>query len=163
MPKEQEGCFVADRTLPQLALPVPETLIRDEPVRQIRCLVRRRFVRLTPEEWVRQSILAYLIDHRGYPASLIRVEGGHRYQSMARRTDAIAHSRNGQPLLLVECKAPEVPIEQATFDQASRYNLNSRAPFVVVTNGLVHYCYRVDAASGEVEFLTDVPLFDTIS
>jgi hypothetical protein len=108
-------------------------------------------------------MLAYLIDHCGYPASLIRVEGGHRFQEMARRTDALAHDRSGKPLLLAECKAPDVRIDQSTFDQASRYNLMSRAPYVVITNGRQHFCYRVDAASHSIEFLDGVPLFETVS
>lgn len=154
---------MADRPLPELALPRPETIIRNEPVQQIRCLVRRRFVRLTPEEWVRQSMLAYLIDLCGYPASLIRVEGGHRFQEMARRTDALAHDRSGKPLLLAECKAPDVRIDQSTFDQASHYNLTSKAPVVVITNGLQHYCYRVNHMTRSIEFLDGVPFFDSFS
>jgi hypothetical protein len=163
MRKVRPEDFVADRPLPRLSLPEPSTPIIEQPVRQIRCLVRQRFVRLTPEEWVRQSMLAYLIEQRGYPAALIRVEGGHRFQEMARRTDAVAHDRSGKAILLVECKAPDVPIDQSTFDQAGRYNLNSEADVVVVTNGLQHFCYRIDREGQAVTFLEDVPAFSTLS
>jgi hypothetical protein len=162
MPRANVEGFVADQSLPTLALPRPQAPIRDQPVLQIRCLVRRRFVRLTPEEWVRQSMLAYLIDHRGFPAQLIRVEGGHRYQEMTRRTDAIAHDRSGRPLLLVECKAPSVPISQQTFEQASRYNIESGAPYVAVTNGIDHYCYRHDVENRSITFLDDIPEFQSL-
>ncbi len=123
--------------------------------------IRRKFVRCTPEEWVRQNFLRYLIDHRGYAASLIAVEMGFRYQDMLRRADILAHDRRGRPFLLVECKAPDVPIGQATFDQVSRYNRVVGARFLAATNGLKHFCWRVVPESGSYEFLNGVPPHET--
>lgn len=152
---------MGDYGMPDLTLPRPELVVRGETMPQVRCLVRRRFIRLTPEEWVRQHMLGYVIGHKGYPPGLISVERGHRYQEMARRTDALAHDRSGKPLLLIECKAPDVRIDQAAFDQASRYNLVSRAPLIAISNGIVHFCYRVDPDGASFDFLGDVPDFPT--
>lgn len=121
--------------------------------------IRRKFVRCTPEEWVRQHFLRYLVDHRGYPASLIAVEMGFRFQDMVRRADIVVHGRSGKPFLLIECKAPDVAIRQATFDQVSGYNRVIQARYLAVTNGLKHYCWRIERDTGRYEFLDGLPAF----
>lgn len=145
-------------TLPALNLPVYEAQIRilDEK-RDIFDPIRRQFVRLTPEEWVRQHFLQYLSRKCGYPSSLMAVEKGFAYQKMARRADIVVHDRRGLPFLLVECKAPNVSISQSTFDQVSRYNRVVQARFLMVTNGLKHYCWTIEGDS--YRFLDGPPPF----
>ncbi len=121
--------------------------------------LRRKYVRLTPEEWVRQHFAQFLIRERGVPAGLLAVEKAFTYQGMARRADLVAHDRQGRPLLMAECKAPEVPISQATFDQVARYNKVLAAPYLVVTNGLKHYCCRIRRAEGTYRFLSELPAY----
>ncbi len=147
--------------LPTLTLPGIQPHLRDEGAGRygIRCPVRQKFVALTPEEWVRQHVIGYLTAHRGYPQSLLAVERGFRYQEMPWRADIVAYDRQARAVLLVECKAPEVAIRQATFEQAGRYNLVVGATHVAVSNGLEHYCFRVDFENGKTEFLSDIPHF----
>ncbi|MEM6782138.1 MAG: type I restriction enzyme HsdR N-terminal domain-containing protein [Bacteroidota bacterium] len=122
--------------------------------------VRRRWVRLTPEEWVRQHLVSYLLGPLAYPRGLLAIEHEVRYLNAAHRADVLAVGRGHQPLLLAECKAATVPIDQAAFDQAARYNTVVRAPYLVVTNGLVHYCCRVDAERQRYDFLDAIPEFE---
>jgi hypothetical protein len=124
--------------------------------------VRRRYVALTPEEWVRQHFVQYLVRQRGTPQGLIAVESGFTYNGMWRRADVIVHGRDGKPVLMAECKAPEVQIVQAAFDQISRYNTVVQARFLVVTNGLTHYCCEVHPQARATRFLDEVPLFDAL-
>lgn len=124
--------------------------------------LRKKYVRLTPEEWVRQHFVQYLVRDRGYPPALIAVEMAFTYQGMARRADVVVHDRQGQPLLMVECKAPGVEIRQATFDQVARYNLVVQATYLVVTNGLVHYCCLLDRAEHTYRFLDELPRYDDL-
>jgi len=147
---------------PQLNLP-PCALrieLRDG-VEQAFCLVRKRWVVLTPEEWVRQHVVAYLCLSLGYPVSLMRlekrVEGGKRLQ----RSDVTAHGNDGRPLLLVECKAPDEPIDRETLFQATRYNRHIGAGHILLSNGLVHQCCRID--EGVVNFLDAIPLYEHLN
>lgn len=122
--------------------------------------VRRQYVRLSPEEWVRQHLLQYLTQHCGYPAALMAVEKGFLFQGMARRADIVVHDRRGKPFLMVECKAPGVPISQSTFDQIARYNRVVSAEYLLVTNGLKHYCWTVARDSGPYRFLDRPPPYE---
>jgi hypothetical protein len=123
--------------------------------------VRRRWVRLTPEEWVRQHLVQYLIQDRGVPKGLLAVEKAFPYRGRRWRADVVAHDRrNGQPLLVAECKAPEVEISQEPFDQAARYNRTAGAAVLVVTNGLEHYCCR--RAEGAYRFLDYLPRYEEL-
>lgn len=124
--------------------------------------LRDTYVRLTPEEWVRQHFVQYLIRERGVPAGLVAVEAPFQYQSQSWRADVVVHDRQGDPLLLVECKAPSVPIRQDAFDQGARYNLTLGARYLVITNGVKHYACRVDVASGDYAFLDDLPTYDAL-
>lgn len=121
--------------------------------------IRQTYVRLTPEEWVRQHFVQYLIQEQGVPAGLVGIESSFRYQSQPRRADIIAHDHQGSPLLLVECKAPRVSIGQDTFDQGAGYNLVLGAPFLVVTNGQEHYACRIDFDARSYTFLNDLPRY----
>jgi len=124
--------------------------------------VRQTYVRLTPEEWVRQHFVQYLIQELGVPAGLLATEAAFPYEGRSWRADVVAHDRRGDPLLLVECKAPSVSIGQDAFDQGARYNLVLGAPYLVVTNGLTHYACRVDLEAQEYAFLDDLPAYDTL-
>lgn len=119
--------------------------------------VRRKYVRLTPEEWVRQHFVQYLIREHDVPRSLVAIEMGFTYQGMARRADVVVHDRRGQPLLMVECKSPDVAIGQEVFDQVARYNRVVQARYLVVTNGRVHYCCLVDREQHTYRFLDELP------
>ena len=121
--------------------------------------LRRKYVVLTPEEWVRQHIVHYLMAHLGYPRGLLSLERGHRYNQRQKRTDLVALGPDGRPLLLVECKRPTVAITPAVAQQAATYNQTMRAPYLLLTNGLVHYCWRVDFERGVNERLTEIPTY----
>ena len=121
--------------------------------------IRKKFIVLTPEEWVRQHFVNYLTNHLGYPASLIRVESGTQYNQKAKRTDVLVYDPELKPLVLVECKAAHVPINQATFDQASIYNKTLQAQILICTNGMVHYACRYEAETGKMVFLDHMPAY----
>ncbi|MDQ7040812.1 MAG: type I restriction enzyme HsdR N-terminal domain-containing protein [Rhodothermus sp.] len=106
--------------------------------------LRRRWVRLTPEEWVRQHLAQYLVQALGCPPSLVALETAFTDQGMVRRADLVVYNREGRPLLLAECKAPTVPVTQEVVEQAGRYNRVIGAPYLVVTNGRTHYVWRID-------------------
>ncbi len=119
--------------------------------------VRDRYVRLTPEEWVRQHFVQYLVQALNVPAGLVAVEAAFEFQGQPQRADIIVHDQRGEPLLLVECKAPRVSIGQDAFDQGARYNLVLGAPYLVVTNGQTHYACAIDFENRSYTFLDDLP------
>lgn len=121
--------------------------------------LRRRWVRLTPEEWVRQHLAQYLVQALGCPPSLVALEASFTDQGMGRRADLVVYDRQGRPLLLAECKAPTVPITQEVIEQAGRYNRVIRAPYLLVTNGRVHYAWRIDPEAGTMTPLEQLPPF----
>ncbi|HYW94381.1 MAG TPA: type I restriction enzyme HsdR N-terminal domain-containing protein [Bacteroidales bacterium] len=123
---------------------------------------RRKYVRLTPEEWVRQNFAAYLVDEKAYPSSRIVMEKSLSYNKMVKRCDILTFDRTGHPLLLVECKAPGVKLRPEVFDQIAVYNMVFRVAYLVVTNGLKHYCCKVDFDSRDIHFLTDIPMYTDI-
>jgi len=118
---------------------------------------RRRWVALTPEEWVRQNFVRYLTEEKHYPASLVAIERSLRMNQRDFRTDIVLFSKSGNPLIVVECKAPEVKISQQVFDQIARYNLDLRVSYLIVTNGLTHYCCRFDQSELTYTFLPEIP------
>lgn len=119
--------------------------------------IRKRWLALLPEEWVRQHFINHLVHDLGYPASLIAVERSLVLNSLAKRADILVHDSQGLPVLLVECKAPGVRITQKTFEQAARYNSVFKVDWLMVTNGLVHYCCKVDHGTGRTNFLDHLP------
>ena len=122
--------------------------------------IRKKYLVLTPEEWVRQNTISYLNQVLGYPISLIKSESGLRYNGRQKRTDIVAYGRDAKAILLVECKAVTVTIDQGVFEQAALYNKEIRAPFLVVTNGLNHYCCRQDFEKSSFEFIAEIPSFE---
>jgi hypothetical protein len=123
---------------------------------------RKKYVHLTPEEWVRQHFLNYLVSDRGFPSSLITVEKEFIFNRMKKRTDILVHTRQGDPVLIVECKAPSVPVTAGVFDQIGLYNLSYRVPWLIVTNGLKHYCVRYDMQEGEYRYAQHIPAWQEI-
>ena len=148
---------------PTLNLPAYDIRTREQGDKQsIYDPIRSRYVRLTPEEWVRQHFVQYLIQEQGVPRGLIAIEQSFTFQGMQRRADILVHDRQGQPLLMAECKAPRVPISQDAFDQVARYNRVVDAPYLAVTNGLEHYCCRIDRAAHAYTFLEALPPYDAL-
>jgi predicted type IV restriction endonuclease len=122
---------------------------------------RKKFVTLTPEEWVRQHVIRYLNEDRGYPLSLMAVEVQLEINKLKKRMDILVHGRDLKPILIVECKAPSVKITQETFDQAARYNLSAGADYFFITNGLTHFFCKSDRESASYHFLKELPPYGT--
>lgn len=121
--------------------------------------IRKKFVVLQPEEWVRQHWIHYLIQEKNYPASLLGVEVSVNTKLLKQRSDIVAYDTSGKALLIVECKAPSVKISQATFDQIARYNMQLCVPYLVVSNGLQHFCCQIDYRKESYSFIENVPHF----
>ncbi len=123
--------------------------------------IRKKYVALTPEEWVRQNFLQYLIRDKKFPASLIAVEAGLKYNQLQKRMDVLVYDKRGIPYLMVECKAPEVRITQDAFDQIARYNMVFKVKYLVVTNGMDHYCCQMNYIQSTYQYLAEIPLFES--
>lgn len=121
--------------------------------------LRRRYVTLTPEEWVRQHFVAFLANEKGFPRGLMGNEISLTLNKCSRRCDTVVYDRNGRPLCIVEYKAPHIEITQKTFDQIVRYNQVLQVNYLLVSNGLTHYCCRIDYATGSYAFLPDIPVY----
>ncbi len=124
---------------------------------------RKKFVALTPEEWVRQNFIKYLKEEKNYPPMLIAIEKGIKVNNMQKRFDAVVHNRSGQPVMLIEFKSPDVKINQKVMEQISRYNLNLNVSYLLVSNGLTHYCCFIQKETGSFSFLVDIPEFDMLN
>jgi len=120
-------------------------------------IIRKKYVVLTPEEWVRQHYVHYLINDKGYPISLIAVEKKLLVNNLLKRTDILVFDSDGEPFLIVECKAPSIKLTQNTFDQIARYNLTLNAKLLVVTNGLEHLHCKIDHKKEAYIFLKNIP------
>ncbi len=125
-------------------------------------IIRKKYVLLTPEEWVRQNFIRYLIEEKGYIQSLVRVEMFFKLNRLAKRADIALFNRKGQPKVLVECKSPKVTISQVVFDQVAKYNLSFKVDFLIVTNGLQHYCCKMDYKQKSFSFMNEIPGFEEI-
>lgn len=119
--------------------------------------IRRKYLVLTPEEWVRQHLVNYLLCYLGYPKGLLTTETGLLYNGMQRRSDLLVRNKSGNPHLLAECKAPDVPINQQVFRQISAYNQTLQAPLLLLTNGLQHFCCVLEPESNNWRFLPQIP------
>lgn len=119
--------------------------------------IRKKFVILTPEEWVRQNVVQFLIHEKKYPKSRINVEKELLVYQVKKRYDIVVFNRDGSIYLIVECKAPHIEISQQTFDQIARYNLELKADYLMITNGLNHYFCQMDTKNKQYLFLEDLP------
>lgn len=129
---------------------------------QIFDALRSKYVALTPEEWVRQNFVAYLINHKGYPESLINNEIALTQNNIKRRCDTLIIDRNANPLVIVEYKAPSIKITQKVFDQIVRYNMVLQAKYLIVSNGMQHFCCQIDYVNNSYSFLPDIPSFSEV-
>jgi predicted type IV restriction endonuclease len=145
----------------RLNLPVFDYKVKKEGGRHyILDLIRKKYVVLTPEEWVRQHVVHYLVDGLRYPKALFRVESGLKFNNLNKRSDILVHDRAGKPWLLVECKSPDVKLTQKAFNQIAVYNMSIGADYLAVTNGLIHFCCRASQAGAVAAFLKDFPAFE---
>jgi len=126
-------------------------------------VIRRKYILLTPEEWVRQHFIHYLINQKSVPSSLIAVEQQLKVNRMKKRADISVFGTSGKELLIVECKAATVRIDQKVFDQVARYNLALKVKYLVVTNGMEHYACQVDFEKNSYVFLDEIPDYGQIN
>jgi len=123
---------------------------------------RKRYVALTPEEWVRQNFIRFLIEEKGYPAAYLAIEKQLNMNGMKKRCDAILYNEHAQPFLIIELKAPNVSISQATFDQVAVYNAKLKVDFFIISNGIEHFCCKVNLETARYEFFPEIPDFNQI-
>jgi len=121
--------------------------------------IRKKFVYLSPEEWVRQNFLKYLVNNRKYPPSLISIEKKIKVLKTSKRFDIMIHNQHGNPNIMVECKSYKYNINQNAFDQISRYNLNLNVNIIIITNGISHYYINIDYEKNKFIFLDNIPIF----
>ena len=147
----------------KLSLPVFDINIKESDGKTVIFdIIRKKYIVLTPEEWVRQHFIHYLIAHLGYSKPLIAVEQGMKYNTLLKRTDIIVFDRAGAPLVLVECKEPSHRLNQKVIEQAMMYNKTIKAPYIIVSNGIDHSCMHIHPAKQKIEFLNTIPRFEAI-
>ena len=122
-------------------------------------IIRKKFICLTPEEWVRQNFLHYLVFEKNYPASLISIEHFLIINKFSRRCDIVVFDNSAKPLVIVECKAPAIKISQQTFDQASGYDLKLNVSYLILTNGMKHYCCKMDKENNSITIMDTIPSY----
>ena len=144
--------------LPQLNLPIAALKTKlVEGTTQVFDQVRKKYLILTPEEWVRQHFIHYLHQEKNYPLGLMGVEQIVKYNGMQTRADIVLYAADGKPNMIVECKAPKVKITQDAFNQIAKYNFNLKVDFLVVTNGIQHFCCALDYKNNKISFMKEVP------
>lgn len=124
--------------------------------------IRKQYVHSGPEEVVRQNLVEYFMQELDYPKSLINVEKQVKVNGMSRRTDVMVFNKEVKPLLIAECKAPNVAIDQSVFDQIANYNLALKVNYLVITNGLKHFCCKLDHKKGQYCFVNRIPLYSKL-
>ncbi len=146
-------------------LNLPKTdlrIITKDGKQQVFDILRRKYVALTPEEWVRQHFVRFLIQEKSYPSECIGNEVSITLNGTKKRCDTIVYGSHAEPIMIVEYKSPQIDITQQVFDQISRYNVKLRVKWLIVSNGLHHYCCRIDYESGNCQFVEDIPAYDEI-
>lgn len=121
-------------------------------------IIRKKYIVLQPEEWVRQNFIHFLIDVQGFPKSLIKVESGLKYNSLLKRSDILIYSNDGDCSMLVECKSYNVKINQSTLDQCTIYNKTINAEYIILTNGINHFCCKKNK-NGSYDFVDYIPFY----
>jgi hypothetical protein len=142
--------------LPKLNLPSYHFNIKEN---KIFDKMRKKWVVLTPEEWVRQNFITYLAEEKKYPKSLIKVEKSIIAFNKVKRCDSVVYSGEIEPLLILECKSPDIKINEKTFKQIAVYNSSIKAPYLIVTNGMDHYCIKFNFDDNSYNFLNSIPHF----
>ncbi len=154
--KHQSDCKI--NKMYRLNLPPYEIKIKEKGGRHaVFDVLRRKYVNLTPEEWVRQHFIHYLTEHKGYPTSLLANEVKLRLGQKSLRCDSVLYDNMLQPRMIIEYKAPTIQITQKTFNQIFAYNILMHVDYLVVSNGMSHYCCRMDYEGGKYTFLNDIP------
>jgi hypothetical protein len=148
-----------------LNLPAYQPRIRErsDGSREIFDPVRKKFIALTPEEWVRQHMLNYLIIHKNYPAILIGVEVPLRYNNLKKRSDIVVFNTAGRPAMIIECKAPDIPVTQVVFEQAAMYNIVFHCLYLLVTNGITHYICIMNYTERSWKFVEQIPDYSSLT
>lgn len=126
-------------------------------------IIRKKYVVAGPEEIVRQHLVHFLIHHRNFPKNLINVEKKVQLGQLSRRTDLVAFNRTGTPILIGECKAPSIYITQKVFEQIGQYNMALKVHWLLITNGLSHFCCKIDLKNKQFEFVKDIPFYENLS
>ncbi len=146
--------------MPKLNLPYADLKIKlVDGVSQVFDKVRKKYFVLTLEEWVRQHFLHFLNQHRKYPLGLMGIEKMVKYNNLRTRADIVIYDREGAPIMLVECKSPKTKINQDVFLQIAKYNFKLKVKYLVVTNGLEHFCCLMDYKENKIDFLDYIPSF----
>ncbi len=147
---------------PRLNLPPVELRMRESQGEvKVFDTLRSKWVTLTPEEWVRQHFASWLQSEYGYPASLMANEIGIEVNGTRKRCDTVVFTREGSPRIIVEYKAPDIKITQTVFDQIVRYNMTLHADYLIVSNGLNHYCCKIDYSAGNYNFIPQIPNYSS--
>ena len=144
--------------LPKYNFKIKETLTK----LQIYDDIRKKYLVLTPEEWVRQNFVKYMVNELNYPKGLMAIEKGLKVNKLQRRTDVVVYNKAMNPMLIVECKATDVKITQETFNQIANYNIALKVPYLVVTNGLNHYISKIDFKDKSYLFIDEIPKFEQL-
>ncbi len=143
--------------------PFKYKIIREKGMLKIWDIIRQRYIKLTPEESVRQHFVHWLINDLNYPSSLISNEIGIELNGTKRRCDSVVFNTKGVPSMIIEYKAPHIKITQSVFDQILHYNLVLQVPYLIISNGINHYCCLLNIHKREYTFLSSVPNFEIIS
>ena len=147
----------------RLNLPTYDTkIITENGKHRIFDILRKSHVALTPEEWVRQHFVHYLISTKGYPASLMANETAINLNNIKLRCDTVVYDNNLTPRAIIEYKAPNVTIKKNTFSQIARYNLVLKVDYLIISNGLKHYCCKMDYTTNSYTFMQEIPDYQTI-
>ena len=148
------------KKLPILSLPIYKLKMKSEEEKTyIFDVVRKKYLLLTNEEWVRQNFIHYLNKEKKYPLGLMGVEQMVKYNSLKTRADIVMYNTEGKANIIVECKAPDVKITQETFNQIAKYNSQLKVKYLLVTNGMNHYCCKMDYESNRITFLEEIPSY----
>jgi type I site-specific restriction endonuclease len=123
-------------------------------------VLRKKSVTLTPEEWVRQHMIRYLIEYRNYPKSMIRIESGLKYDKLRKRSDILVFDKQGLPFLIIECKSPDILIDERVLQQVAAYSKSLKVKYIGVSNGLFHYCWAINQENRSSENLEDFPIYE---
>lgn len=124
--------------------------------------IRRRFVALTPEEWVRQHFVRFLVEYKGFPKELMANEIQIKLNNTSKRCDTVLYNRCLSAVMIIEYKAPDIEIDQQVFDQIVRYNMVLKVKYLIVSNGLKHYCCKIDYKANTYSFLQDIPTYEEL-
>ena len=148
------------KKLPILSMPIYKLKMKIEAEKKyIFDVVRKKYLILTPEEWVRQNLIHYLNKEKKYPVGLMGVEQMVKYNSLKTRADIVIYNIEGKANIIVECKAPDVKITQDTFNQIAKYNSQLKVKYLLVSNGINHYCCEMNYEKNEIVFLEELPTY----